>query len=212
MGLGDDIAEVFGEVGSKIEVFKYETKSTHEEHIDTETKVAARSPYLSQAYLQGVFAYNTNADSGDLVTFIDDPDDMDYFLLVASIKERFAGELITKTGVLLRCNAEVQIKRRTENRTNYNLTVDWPIIHSGEYAHFTGDLSSMEMDDQDFGWAIIDRNLLYLSGHLNVRNEDRCVIMGGTSAVSGEVYEIELVEDHKLRNIKICRLAEETRE
>lgn len=211
MGLGDDIAEVFGEVGSKISVYKYETGETHEEYIDTETNITERSPYLSQTYLRGVFAYNTKSDPGDLISFTDDPDNIDYFLLAASVKERFAGELITKDGILLRCNTEVRIKRRVENRENYNLSIDWPIIHSGEYAHFTGDLQSMEMTNQDFGWVIIDRNLLYLSGHLDVQNEDRCVIIGGMGAMSGEVYEVELVEDHKLQNIKICRLAEETR-
>lgn len=211
MGLGDDIASVFEEVGSKVEVYKHGTGDTYTEYIDSEKNITERSPYLSQAYLQGVFAYNSNADSGDLISFVDDPDNIDYFLLIASVKERFAGELITKDGVLLRCNTEVQIKRKTESRDNYDLSVDWPIIHSGEYAHFTGDLQSMELNEQDFGWTIIDRNLLYLSGDLDVKNEDRCIIVSGMGAEHDKAYEIELVEDHHLPNIKICRLAEDTR-
>lgn len=213
MSIGADIKEVFDELGSPVHVYKYANGETYEEYVDTTFEVNHVYPWTSHYIVKAFLAYDTRVEAGDLITFMDEPASPQRFLVTAMQSELFEAQVVTKESVLYKCNAVAQIKRRTEARNaDYELQVLWPTVNSGEYGFFTGQLESYHTSEEGNTVSLLDRNLLYISDHIDLRIEDRCVIKDSMDEVSGEVYEVELIETHRLPNIKICRLVDDSRE
>jgi hypothetical protein len=216
-GLGVDIAEVFTELGSTVEVYKHATGETYTEYIDSEQDTTRSSPFDSHFMKICSFPYNTNAAPGDRISFTD-YDPVDRFLLVSQAPEVFEKEIISKEGILYKCNAIVEFKRKVEvrNPVTYALSHEWQTQYSGEYVLFTGQLSDMRMSDERYGTTIIDKNLMYVSADIEIETADRCVVSTSFNVVSGEIisgemYSIDYFEEHRLPGIKICRVSEDTR-
>lgn len=217
-GIGDDIAEVLEELGSKIQVYKHASGDETTEYVDTEQRSTRGSPFDSHFTMICSFPYSSAAVPGDLISFYrgTSADFYAYFLLVSLIKETFENEFMVNEGILYRCNAIAEIKRRAEEETRdpttLELTREWQTQYSGEYVLFTGTIAMGEYSDQDYGAYVLDRNLMYISSDIDVRVEDRCMMKDIGSDASGEAFKVELVEKHRLPGMKICRVSEDTRE
>lgn len=213
MTVGDDIKEVFNELGPAVSVYKHATDTFHSEHIDYSFEVNRIYPHTSHYIIKALFVYDTVAAPGDIVSFVDDSDITDSFLLVSMMKERFEGSVISKEGVLFLCNSYIDVSRRTETRDDdYNLHTSWPVHVSGELAFFTGQLDDNQTYNKEYADFSIDSNLLYISGHIDIKKDDRCIVKQSAEDVSGELFQVTIVETNRLPNIKICKVVEDTRE
>ncbi len=206
--IGEDILEVLEELGSSINIYKYSTGESVEEYVDTTVDINHVYPWTSHYVMKADFGYNTVAEPGDLITF----GVAAYYLLVALVKERFENACISKEGVIYLCNTFVQVQRRSESRdSNYDLTVTWPIVYSGEYGLFTGDVEPREYKEERYGTFIIQKDRLYISDSLDIQSGDR-IWLKPTMDVSGEAREVKNIERQMYPGIKICLLGEDTRE
>jgi len=213
MTVGDDIKEVFNELGPAVSVYKHAEDASYSEHIDYSFEVNRIYPHTSHYIIKALFVYDTAAAPGDIVSFVDDSEITDSFLLVSMMKERFEGSVISKEGVMFLCNSYVDVSRRTEIRdADYNLQVSWSTHVSGELAFFTGQLDDNQTYSKDYAEFSIDSNLLYVSGDIDIRKDDRCTVKQSLEDVSGEVFKVTIVETNRLPNVKICKVIEDTRE
>lgn len=211
--IGDDIAEVLAELGSAITIYKYVTGQTFQEYVDPNYEVNHVYPWTSHYMIKGDFGYNTRAEPGDLLTFIDDPNGITRYLLVALAKERFEREIIAKEGVLYMCNKIVQIlELGATTDDNYEQVSTWNNKYSGEYAFVTGDIDSNKERKEQFGEFAIDSNHIYFSTHLDVQQDDRCIVKDSITDVSGEIFRVTVVEKHRLPGVNICKIVQDDRE
>ena len=208
--IGEDIKEVLDELGPAVSIYKYATATSYEEHVDLIYEVNQVYPWTSHFIMKALFVYDTQAEPGDLLTLTEEP--VERFLIVSSTPERFEGASLSSESVIYKCNALAEIRRRTERREGYDMEIDWPINYSGEYCFFTGMMKSQFTEDGDQTISVLDRNEMYISDHIDVRIEDRCVIKQSMDDVSGEAYEVRQIERNRLPNIKICKVRQETRE
>jgi len=211
--IGEDLLEVLEELGSKISIYKYSTGQTFEEFVDTSFEVNHVYPWTSHYMMKCDFGYNTKADAGDLITFIDDMQHPTKYLIVALAKERFEQSVIAKEGVIYMCDSIAHIQRRTEIRnasTNYEPIVSWPTVYSGEYCFITGLLDNNKEFERKFGEFSVDRNQLFISTFIDIREGDRCTV--NSDNYSGEVYQVISVEKDYLPGISICNINEDNRE
>lgn len=213
MTVGDDIKEVFNELGPAVSVYKHAEDTSHSEHIDYSFEVNRIYPHTSHYIIKALFVYDTVAAPGDLVSFVDDSEITDTFLLTSMMKERFEGNVISKEGVLFLCNSYIDVSRRTETRDDdYNLQTSWPNHVSDELVFFTGQIDDNKIQNKDFADFVIESNLLYVSGNIDIREDDRCTVKQSAEDVSGEVFQVTIVETNRLPNIKMCKVVEDTRE
>ena len=210
--IGEDILSVLEELGSKVSIYKYSTQRTYEEFVDTNYEVNHVYPWTSHYMMKCDFGYNTQAESGDLLTFIDDMQHPTRYIIVALAKERFEQQVIAKEGVVYMCNSIVQIQRRQEatDPSTYDTVVTWPIVYSGEYAFITGLLDSNKEFTRNFGEFSIDSNQMYLSASIDIREDDRCII--NSDNISCEIYQVASVEKDYLPGVFICKIKEDNRE
>lgn len=218
--IGDDIAEVFNELGSKVEIRKAFTGETSEEYIDINYEVNHVYPWTSHYMMKCDLNYQTAAEPGDYITFKDDPDNETTHLLVALAKERFEQAVISKEGVLYMCNAFVEVQRAVESdNDDYDTEVAWNTIHSGEFAFVTGILDDQYVKQKAFGQISIDSNQLYMSRAIDLQVDDRCIVnligiteMSGEVYVSGESFKVDAIEFNHLPNVAVCKVSEDQRE
>jgi len=206
--IGDDLLEVLEELGSKIIIHHYITNTDTTEYVDPDFEVNQVYPWTSHYVMKCDFVYTTVAVPGDLITFT--TDSLNY-LLVALATARFENKIISKEGVIYLCNTLVQIQRRTEVRVDYDLQVAWPIVYSGEYALFSGNIALDDLVEKKYGEFTLQRDRLYISDQLDVQVGDR-IWLKESMDVSGEAREILAIENKMFAGIKICLTKEDIRE
>jgi len=202
-GIGPDIAEVINELATLVNVIKHDGSDTVQEHLDYEVKIQANSPFLTQYMLDCTLPYNTTAVPGDIIQFVDDST---YHLLVVLNPTRFENSIVTKEGILYKCNYSGDLKRKSTSRdSDYVETVTWPILESSEPVLLTGMVDYTEMKSEEYGKYSVDQFNLHISGDCNPRVGDRFTIGSNN-------WEIKGIAPDRLNNVSICRVSQDTRE
>lgn len=210
--IGDDLVDVFEELGSLVQIYQYSTGETVEEYVDPASNMNPVYPWTTHHVISASFGYNTVASPGDLVTF--EEEESAKYLIVALMKERFESEVISKEGILYLCNKIVRVQRLSTSRNNYDLVPLWPIVYSGEVCLYTGVLKEREIQNKDYGRFTFNKeDQVFLSDYLDIRVGDRLWIYDTMENIeaSGECKEVLNVENKQFPGIKICLLSEDNR-
>jgi len=204
MGIGPDIAEVLGELGTLVNIIKHDGSDATQEYIDYEVQIEANSPFLTQFMLDCTLVYNTAALPGDIIQFVDDGV---YHLLSVAVKPRFEQDVVTVEGVLYRCNMTGLFTRRSESRNDdYELVVSWEAIGTTEPVLLTGLIDYYDIKDREYAQYSVPQDNLHVSGDMGVAVGDRF------TNTAGEKYQIKAIAPYRLNNIDICRVVPDTRE
>ncbi len=204
-GIGDDIAEVFTDVGTEASCTKHETGEIFTEYVDFETQAEANSPFQIQFMANATLMHSTKINAGDILSL----DDGNKYLVVAKNQSRFENHVVVWEALLYWCNCVVNIQRRTHKRNeDYVMEVKWPFVISAEPALVTGTVVDKNVVTEKFGDFLTKVGMiLHISGNLNVQMGDRCIVQG-----SSIVYEVQGIEDMRLNNTLMCALDIDTRE
>jgi len=205
MPVSENIERVLQKIGTEVRIIKHDDSDPTLEYIDYEINPNDTAPFYGQHMIESTFGYNTNADPGDLVEFVDDGSK---YLIVSSNKTRFKNKLVTIESVLYKCNITGDIKRKqtTGRDDNYNLIEEWNTIASGESALFVGDINDRSVDSQDYAEIYTMNPNLFISGDVDVQSDDRFEVS------ADEKYQIKSIEPRRLENVKICRVEKDNRE
>jgi hypothetical protein len=200
--VGTDIKEVFTELAEAISIYDHVSGEiiASGEYTDFEREWLPRSAFESEFVITNTFAYDTVAKPGDRIDFHTTDG---RYLIATLVSNTFEREVISKDGILYKCNKQAMVMRKSETETrdtNYELSYDWDEVFSGEYVLFTGRLSDQEIiNDERYLRAYTRKRLLFASRQLDIQSKDRLHI-------DDEMYQIELVEQDRLPGLNMCTL------
>lgn len=200
--VGDDIKEVFAELAEAVSIYDHVSGEivTSGEFLDFERDWWPRSAFESEFIITCTFAYDSQVKAGDRVDFHTTDGRYLVATLVSNVFER---EVISKDGILYKCNKQAMIKRKSDIPTrdeNYELSHDWNEIFSGEYVLYTGRLSDQEIINSEQPSRFYKATKrLFASNDLDIQSNDRL-------HVEDNVFQIERVESDRMPGLKICTL------
>ncbi len=208
MTVGNDLAEVFRDVGAKVFI-----DGTDEfDFIDAELNTQVSNPFIREHMIEGTLPYNTTIQPGSILHF--EATDQ-RFLVVNFIPDVFENQSVSISATLYKCNMFGKIYREKETTLTEDVPMNlrhrrqvcWKKKGEGFFV-FTSALrgnTSEMLGTQDFGDITIKRNIVYMSASVEVRTKDRLYVD------ENEYYEIGNVEKRRFNNVAVVSLHEDTR-
>lgn len=140
--------------------------------------------------------------SGDLVTTTTTTGTR--YLVVSFIPEMFEDTLVQYRAVLLTCNMEFSLQRKTEiTNDDYDEEIKWPEILTGFGARL--DNAGQRLAETRIGDLKLESDLVYVPAIYEIDINDRLV------SVSGEKYKVESKKDDQFPGVFILGTVEDTR-
>lgn len=204
MAIGDDISEVFVEVGNPCQVIKSDS-SVIDSFFDVEAHPQHSTTFIRQNCMNAVFPYDLNVEQGDAVLY------NDISSLVMNLKpEFFQGGVVVKNGYLIQCNTSTGvIYRKQITRTDYKASNDWgfALFEDLRALHYAGSEDSSKELIEDVMTIEKEVHSLYLSAHIDVRVGDRWM-----RTPTSKPYQIYSITDRKYEGLHKCVIFEDDRE
>ena len=206
--VGEDIAEVFAEVGAKV----WLERTGESAFIDYEMNVQISNPFIREHMIEGTLPYNTNILPGDILRL--DAEEIRY-LVVNYVPELFENEIVSISTTLYKCNVHGKIYKEVETTPDQNTPmsqrlsrqVAWEYVGES-YVVFTSSLrggTSEMLGTQDFGDIIVKHNIIYLPSNVEIKPKYRFYID------DDEYYQVGNVEKRRFNNVAVVALTEDTR-
>lgn len=206
--VGEDIAEVFAEVGAKV----WLERTGESAFIDYEMNAQVSNPFIREHMIEGTLPYNTNILPGDILRL--DADEIRY-LVVNYIPELFENEIVSISTTLYKCNVfgkfykEVDVipDENAPMSQRFSRQIAWQCVGES-YVVFTSSLrggTSEMLGTQDFGDIITKHNILYLPSNVEIKPKYRFYID------DDEYYQVGNVEKRRFNNVAVVSLTEDTR-
>ncbi len=208
MSVGNDIANVFEDVGAK--VFINDTEGY--DFIDAELNAQVTNPFIREHMLEGTLPYNTDIAPGDIIRF---EITNHRYLIVNFIPDVFENEIVAISATLYKCNAFGKIYREQESQITTDVPMNlrhrrqvcWSFVDES-FIVFTSALrgnTSEMLGTQDIGDITVKHNIAYLPASVQVRPKDRFYID------EDEYYLIGNVEKRRFNNVAVISLHQDTR-
>jgi len=197
-GIGDDIKEVFQELGSPVEVNQH-FGSPVTEFVDPST-FESSDPYTRQTVMEISLPFDSTIQSGDIITLTDNGT----HLLVVSLNfQRFDQDIVTKEAMIYRCNVLGTVSKFSRTRdSNYKLVEDWVPTSDEIPCLITGDISQYSVNMEEYGNFVGQQLSLHITGNVSVEKGNRFTTSDGV------VFSITAVAPYRLNNVNICRIEE----
>jgi hypothetical protein len=207
MSIGPDLAEVYGEVGTSIKIYKPDGTIVLGEYLDFDINRQVTKPFIREFFIEAFFTYVTAVVGGDVVEFVVDGRK---FLVMNLTPEFFENEVINNSAVLYKCNEIATIKRPTKGGwdNEYKKELTWPDVIADVPILLTERFFGTGLGavgPQDFMEYDILDNQMYVSGYYGVKPLDR-VWLSDT-----EFFQVDFVEKRKFEGVWSCVLSEDTR-
>jgi len=206
MSLGDDLKEVFSDVGTAFTILR-DAGNISGEYLIYEINRQVTKPFVREFFYESEFAYDTEAVPGDVIEF---DADSRRFLIANLTDSHFEDGPIEKEGVLYKCNISSGRLWRASGEdwddTSYRKIEDFQIIHDNVNALMTEGLYGHELEeDEEIGQITREGHEVYLSGDLLPQALDIW------EPTSGEFYEVRTIKTRRYENIKVLEVSEQTR-
>ncbi len=204
-GLGPDIAEVYDELGSSVNIIGRNPAIS--EKIIYDINAQGTKPFVREHHLDCTFPYNTEAVVGDIlyITSI-----ARYYLVMNLTPELFEDSIVEYSGVIYLCNLPLtaHIVRPVEVRdpeydivSGWQVVVDSPIYGLVSDRVFGSEIEGNTQEGQSQNWRID----LYLPKTYEIKPLDRLIIS------STEFYKIETIEAYNYPGVNVALLVEDNR-
>ena len=202
MSLGPDIKLVYDEIGTQINVLG----GASGEYIDFEISAQATKPFIREYFLSGNFQYETQAEAGSIVEFVNTAD---YYMVMNKTAEQFENEVIEYNCVLYKCNVSGEILRPSGevwDAQTYHKVQQFSLVDSNCYALQTEPMYGNDMDlDEPFGASDIKKVFLYIPKSYELQRLDRW------QPVSGEYYMVDTILPRRYPAVDLVILEEDNR-
>jgi hypothetical protein len=203
--LGDDIGEVFEEVGVHFSVIRGGEAFDSGEYLVYDLNRQVTKPFIREHFLEAEMSYIASLRTGDIAVF----DDGRKFLVMNRTAEQFENEAVLQNAVLYMSNASVRILRSEGEDwdENYLKIPRWSPIHSGEVdALITEALYGHSLEsDKELAMIGIENHELYIPKWVGIEVRDR------VEWSSGEFYQINTVMKRRYSGIDVAELGVDTR-
>lgn len=213
MGVKEKIKKTLKKLGTSYTIIR-EAGNVTGEKLDYESNSQVTKPFIREHFLEVTFMYDTEVVPGDVLQF---DEDQRKFLVMNADPELFKDVIITKSGVLYKCNTVGNLQRPSGESVNYTEVIHWNEVKSGVDALMTDKLYGTRMeDDVQYAQFGIKSLILYVPKSLGIAALDRWVLSGETFAFDDEqeqvMYKISHVERKSFPGVDIAYLEEENRE
>lgn len=204
MSIGDDIKEVFAEVGCVCILVKPDGTEVSS-FFDIEANPFHSTVFIRQNCYEAIFAYDLNVESGDIVRF-----DNGSTLVMNMKPEYFENGHVVKNAYLIHCNTTTGVlSRKNTARVEYRAKNDWgtPIHENVTGLQFASTTDTSKELVDDYFHVEKENHHLYIPAHLDVKVGDRW-----QRSPDGNPLEIQTITDRKYEGIHFCRLMLDERE
>ena len=205
VGLQDDLASVFEEIGTLVEIVG--SSPVVREYIDVEQNVQVSNPFIREHFIEGTLKAQTKITPGELLLFVGK--NLTY-LVVNHSPELFEDEIVIISTTLYKCNAAVTVKRQSgtdrDPVTRQQVPV-WADVFTSPApvtSALRGSPSDLN-DQQSFLQFSTKEKVAYFPERIAPKVLDRLVMP------SGEKYKIANVEYYRFNGVVVCDLEEDTR-
>ena len=205
MSVGEDIKEVYQEIGASITILRDSGNITGE-YVDLEENSQVTKPFIREFFLEAGFQHDSVGVVGDVVTL--DTIAAQYMVMNWT-PDLFENAVIENRAVLYKCNVSGEILRPSGEEVwgdMYHKTTQFESIRTNCYALQTEPLfGNLLNTDEELGAINIERDELYIPSRFGIQVNDRY------SPASGEYYRVESVLKRRFPGVDVCRLGEDTR-
>jgi len=205
MGLGDDIKEIYQDVGSEIYILR-DNETYSGEYIDSELNAQVTKPFIREHHREASFQYDTRAIAGDVIQVVPTSEK---FLVVNLDDELLEGETIEKAGVLYKCNVSGELLRpsgEVRGEYSYHIQSGWETLRNTAYGLLVQSLYGSDiLQNEDIGQIEVSGLELFLPENYGAQPLDRYM------AISGEYFKIETVKKWRHPGVVVCEVVEDTR-
>lgn len=204
-GLQDDLASVFAEIGTLVEIVG--SSPVVREYIDVEYNVQVSNPFIREHFVEGTFKAETKIQPGSLLNFVGK--NLTY-LVVNHSPELFEDLVVIVSATLYKCNAVVTVLRQTaEDRdpVTRKIGVVWEEVFTSP-APITSALRGSPSDLNDYQAFLqfqTKEKTTYFPESLAPKVLDRVRL------ANGDYFKISNVEYHRFNGVVVCDLEEDTR-
>jgi hypothetical protein len=203
-GLGDDIKEVFQEVGTHFYINRATVIHESGEYLIYELNRQVTKPFVREHFLEAEVAFETSIQTGDIVVF----DDGRKFLVMNRTAEQFENEAVLNNVVLYMSNVSAKILRSSGEDwdENYLKIPRWQVVADEVPALLTEALYGHSLEaDEEIAQIGLEKHEGYFPKWVGIQALDRI------EWASGEFYKIETVKTRRYTGIDVVQLAEDTR-
>lgn len=203
MTIGPDIKEALEEVGTAFTILR----TGSGEYLDITQNTQVTKPFIREFFLEVELAYDTEAQSGDIIT-LDVPGDK--FMLMNLTSDLFENSIIINNGVLYKCNVSGELSRPSGEAdwadATYKRDFAWVPIADPCYGLLTTpEHGGGIVEESPIGYIDLDSQELYIPSSIGAQELDRF------SPVSGEYYMVREVKKRRYPNVDLILLSEDNR-
>ena len=205
VGLQDDLASVFEEIGTLVEIVG--SFPVVREYIDVEYNVQVSNPFIREHFIEGTLKAATNIQPGSILDFVGK--NMKY-LIVNYSPELFEDQPVIISTTLYKCNTVATVKRQTSTHRDpvtRQMVRPWTDIFTLP-APITSALrgSPSDMNDyQPFLQYAVKEKIIYFPESYAPQVLDRVTLP------NNENFKISNVEYYRFNGVVVCDLEEDTR-
>lgn len=204
-GLQDDLASVFEEIGTLVEIVG--SSPVIREYIDVEQNVQVSNPFIREHFIEGTMKASTKIQPGSIIKFVGK--NLTY-LVVNYSPELFEDTTVIISTTLYKCNTTATVKRLSETgrdpvtRQKGQVWADVFVLPALITSAMRGNPSDLN-DYQPFLQFATKEKVIYFPEAYAPQVLDRVVLP------SGEFYKIANVEYFRFNGVVVCDLEEDTR-
>jgi len=206
-GLGEDIKEVYTELGSLATIVN-RTPEIENERVIYEINAQATKPFIREHHLDATFPYDTQIETGD-VLFIEEM--AKYYMAMNKTAEMFENSKVEWNVVLYLCNLPTTacFLRPIEirNPISYDMVSGWQVFAPPPvYGLLTDRIYGTNLEQGEIvGQVPLWRIDCYLPKWYGLKPLDRVFVS------STEYYKVESVENYNYPGVVVALMTEDTR-
>ncbi len=202
--IGNDIKEVFEEVGTGYAFSHEGVQSASGEFLVYEINAQVTKPFVREYFLECEVPWDSGIVVGDHITF----DDARNFLCMNKTPEHFENEVILFQAVLYKTNVIVDLFRSSGEDwdANYLRAQNWHPIQTSLPVLITESLYGHDLEtDEELGQIGLENHEMYIPSWVGVEILDR------VEWTSGEFYQVETIKARRYEGMDVVELGEDTR-
>ena len=206
MGIGEDIKEVFRDVGTAYTIFR-DSGNLSGEYLDSFLNSQVTKPFIRAFFLESSLPYDTRAIAGDIIQF---DITSDKYMLMNKTPELFENDVNTNECVLYKCNVSGELSRpvvtdRCPTQT-YHSVQEFSTVNAACNALMTEQLFGHDLEtDEELGMIGLQKHELYVPRSVDPQVLDRY------EGQSGEYFMVTSIKKRRYDAAYICALEEDTR-
>lgn len=198
VGIGDDIKEVFDELGVPAVILRSPANLT--EKIVYEVNFLSSNAFLREHLLNASFAYDTVIVPGDLLQFHGNT-----YIVGGKTPDDFEGEIVENAAVLYKCNfpatAQIVTPTTSVDQTTYAVTSGWTVKAAKAYGLITPYKRSDKPDKELSTGTDIDFEMqAFVPASYGTAINDRLFVS------ATECYRVQDLEKYRFPGIHVLNL------